>query len=597
MPFIYLDIETDNTANLGTDVFQSRVVTLQMLLPSGKTIIIKDPENLDKVKPALENNIIVGHNLKFDSKFLKYHFGVTLNNVYDTMIAEIVLSGGLYAGKRDVTRLQDLVLRYCGENLSKEEQCTFKYGVPLTSAQERYAVKDLLYLPIIHKQQQAKIRQLNLEKTIDIEMKCIPALVWLELSGIKVDENKLEQLKQAAATVKQEAESKAVYLLKSPEINLNSSGQLKGALQNVGVIVESTKKEELKKCDAPVTDVLLEYRTSAKFLNSFAEKLPTHINPVTGRVHADYNQLGTITGRLSCRRPNMQQQPSRGDLAKHWKEIFAAAPGKRIVTADYSQIELRIVGQLAHDKKYITAYNTPGVDLHKRTASSLFHVPDEEVTKLQRGMAKSVNFGINYGMLGGGLKGKIKADVGEDVTKAQARHFIDVFRKLYPDVTAHLIKVSKQGLQDGCVHTLAGRLINLENPRAAIEKELPEKLTEYKTKHDNKTPSPEGIARMREDIKNEVTERNRRQCKNYPIQGFCADLLKIALREIYLKLEPQGVKFIATVHDEVVFECDEDQTEYVKQVVKTEMERAGEQWFTDIPCISEVFDCDYWHKD
>lgn len=597
MSFIYLDLETDNTEGLGTSVFESRVVTLQMLLPSGKTIIIKDPENLDKIKPVFENNIIVGHNIKFDSKFLKYHFGVTLKNVYDTMIAELVLSGGLYAGKKDVTRLADLAFRYCGENLDKKEQKNFKYGIPLTSAQERYAVKDLAYLPIIHKQQQAKIRQLNLENTIDIEMKCIPALVWLELSGIKVDETKLEQLRQEAVKVKQEAESKAIHLLRAPNINLNSSAQLKKALHNVGVLVSSTAKEELKKYDAPVIDALLEYRMSEKFLSSFAEKLPTHINPVTGRIHADYNQIGTVTGRFSCKEPNMQQQPSRGDLAKHWKEIFIAAPGKRIVTADYSQIELRIVGQAAHDKKYIAAYNTPGVDLHKKTAASLFHVPEEKVTKAQRSIAKSVNFGLNYGMLGGGLIRKVKADVGEDITKAQARQYIKTFQKLYPEVTAHLIRAGKSGLQEKQVHTLAGRLVRFEDYKTIVERELPKKIAEYKKLHEDKTPSPENIACMREEIKDETDGSFRRQGKNYPIQGLCADLLKTALHEIYLKLEPQGVKFIATVHDEVVFECDEEQTEYVKQVVKTEMERAGEQWFTDMPCISEVFDCDYWHKD
>ncbi|WP_292387840.1 DNA polymerase [Methanosarcina sp. UBA5] len=596
MPFIYLDIETDNTDKLGLDVFQSRIVTVQMLLPSGKSVIIKDPKNLDNIKSALENNIIVGHNIKFDAKFLKHHFNVTLKNVYDTMIAELVLSGGLYAGKKDMTSLSDLVLRYCGEHLEKEEQKGFKYGVPLTSAQQKYALKDLIYLPEIHKQQQAKIKQLNLETIIDLEMKAIPAMVWLELSGIKVDLEKLEPLKQNALQIKHEVESTIYHLLGDSSINLNSPSQLKKALNNAGIPVEGTNKDELKKYDTPVTNAILEYRDCEKFMNSFVDTLPTYINPITTRVHADYMQIGAVTGRLSCKAPNMQQQPARGKLAKHWKEIFVAEKGKNIVTADYSQIELRIVGQAAHDKKYIDAYNTPGVDLHKRTAATLFHVSEGEVTKTQRGMAKSVNFGLNYGMTGKGLIKKIKSDVGEDITVAQARQYIQAFQKLYPEVTAHLKQASQHGLQNKCVHTLAGRLIRFEDPSVIIERTLPDRIKQYENTH-HKIPSPETIAYMRGDIRNQVLGKIGRQSKNYPIQGFCADLLKIALHEIFLKLEPLGVKFIATVHDEVVFECDENQTEYVKQVVKDEMERAGKHWFTDIPCICEVFHGSYWQKD
>ena len=142
MSLLYLDIETDNTNGAGLDVFSSKVVTIQILLPSGKTIILKDPKSLDNVKPLLENNLIIGHNLKFDSKFLKYHFGVTLYNVYDTYLAEIILSGGLYAGKRGVTGLSDLVFRYCGQQMSKQEQQGFRYGVPLTPEQKQYAAND-----------------------------------------------------------------------------------------------------------------------------------------------------------------------------------------------------------------------------------------------------------------------------------------------------------------------------------------------------------------------------------------------------------------------------------------------------------------------
>ncbi len=190
MLFLYLDLETDNSNGFGLDVFSSKAITVQILLQTGEKRIYKDSPNLDKIKPLLETNLVIGHNLKFDSKFLKHHFGVTLYNVQDTYLTEIILSGGLYAGKHGVLKLSDLVFRYCGQRLSKEEQQGFRYGVPLTDEQKQYAINDLKYLPEIFKQQQDKIKFLGLEKIIDIEMKPLPAIIWLELSGIFVDKNR-----------------------------------------------------------------------------------------------------------------------------------------------------------------------------------------------------------------------------------------------------------------------------------------------------------------------------------------------------------------------------------------------------------------------
>ena len=156
---------------------------------------MNDPPSLYTIKPILENNVIVGHNLEFDSKFLKQLFGINLYHIYDTYIAEIILSGGVYASKENRVGLglKDLVYRYCGQQISKEEQTGFEYGVPLTQAQERYVANDLRYLPEIYKQQQARIKMLGLENTIGIEMKVLPAMVWLELSGIKVNVDKIRE--------------------------------------------------------------------------------------------------------------------------------------------------------------------------------------------------------------------------------------------------------------------------------------------------------------------------------------------------------------------------------------------------------------------
>ncbi len=596
MPIIYLDIETDNSEGYdGLDVFGGRIVTVQMLLPNNQVIIIKDPttEKMNEIKEILENNLIIGHNIRFDAKFLKQQFGITLKNVYDTQIAEIVISGGLYVGKKDVTGLKDLVYRYCGKHIDKEEQKSFIYGVPLTMAQKEYAANDLRYLPVIFQKQRAKIKAKGLENVIDIEMKVIPALVWLELSGINVDLDKLELFKSNAEKARDTAKAKLFASLGIYDINPNSPAQLITALNNVGIPVKSTRKEELVKYNHPALDALQEYKKCEKLLNTFIEKIPECINPHTGRIHAEYYQIGTVTGRLSCKNPNMQQQPSR--TQKNWKEIFAAAEGNQIVTADYSQIELRIVGQAAKDRKYIDAYSTPGVDLHRRTAATLFNIPEDKVSGTQRSIAKSVNFGLNYGMLASGLVKRLKVEANVDVTSEEAKSYAEKFQKMYPEVTTYLENSSKEGLRNNCVRTMAGRLIEFEKPEITLEKKLQEDNEKYKKIHSEDMPYLER-EKLRVELKRSIKGSIGRQSKNYPIQGFCADLVKIAISRIFPILEPLGVKFIATVHDELVFECDKAQTDFVMEIVKREMEMAGAQYFTDIPCRAEVFNGDYWHK-
>jgi DNA polymerase-1 len=557
MSLLYLDIETDNINGAGLDVFNSKIVTIQILLPSGKTIILKDPKSLDNVKSLLENNLIIGHNLKFDSKFLKHHFGVTLYNVYDTYLAEIILSGGLYAGKHGVTRLNDLVFRYCGQTISKEEQQGFRYGVPLTKEQKQYAANDLKYLPEIFKQQQAKIKLLELENVINTEMKALPAIVWLELSGIYVDRERLNELQKEIDTRRREAKQSLYEMLRTSKINLNSTQQLTKELNRLGIHVENTKSEELAKFDHPIIKMLTEYKETEKLLNTFVVKLPNFINKKTGRIHADFFQLGAKSGRLSCTKPNLQQQPSR--TLPEWRTIFKAAAGNKIITADYSQIELRILAQVSQDKEYIRAYNE-GEDLHRLTASKIFNKPLEAIEKNDRSIAKTVNFGIAYGMWTFGLQKKLKT-AGIEIEENEAEGIIKGFYEAYPGVAKYLRDVSTEGLKNLEVKNRAGRLMKFEKP---------------------------------EDEK--AQKSIKRESKNLPIQSLCADMVKIAMGNIFLKLEPKGVKFINTVHDELVFECTEAQAEEVKDIVETEMEKAGALFLIDLPCIAIVTIRDTWEK-
>jgi DNA polymerase-1 len=572
MPPLFLDIETT-----GLDPLTSELVTLQLMTASGDVLIIKDPDTLDDIKKELETNVIVGQNIKFDSKFLKYHYGITLYNVYDTYLAEIALSGGRLARRKGAS-LKDLVFKYCGITLDKSEQLGFQKGESLTAEQEKYALNDLKYLPEIMKQQQAKIKLLDLENIVNIEMKCVPAVVWLELSGFHVDLEKLEEIK---VTIQKQYHETEAFLQKelvtyekqcqldgtfvSNELNLSSPEQLKQALRNKGYDIDKTdKKTRSKFANDPIFRNLSDFKEAETLLKMFIKPLPDFINPNTERVYPDFWQYGAKSGRFTCGKPNLQQQPSR---FKDWRKIFTAEPGNKLIAADYSQIELRIIGQLARDKKYIHAYNE-GLDLHKNTAAVMFKVPVDQVTKQQRGIAKSINFGLNYGMGKRSLTEKLKFETGIDYSEDEVGRLVDDFKSLYFEVTNYLKKVSEKGFNRLEIRTEAGRLFKFDKPS-----------TETEEKYNAEKGNIE------------------RECKNLPVQGLCADLLKIAMANLFLILEPRGVKLVNCVHDELVFECKAEEAEEVEQIVKSEMESAGSLFLKDLPCLVEVTIADFWKKE
>ena len=550
MAFLYLDIETT-----GLDPFTCELVTLQLMNEANKVIIIKDPENLDAIKTRLEESVVVGHNIKFDSKFLKYHYGITLKNVYDTYIAEIAASGGLLAGRRGAS-LKNLVKKYCEIELDKTEQCGFKRGVDLTPEQLLYAKKDVEYLPKIMKEQVDKIKLMGLEKVVETEMRALPAVVWLELSGINIDTAKVFEIKVKLEEQRDRAAQLLEREFKPYEVNLNSSKQLKEALNRVGIPVKSTGVEEISKFNGRIINALKDYKEASKLLNTFVDKMPGYVNKVTGRVHSNFNQYGAKSGRFTSSSPNLQQQPSKFG---EWRSIYTAPQGTKIITADYSQIELRILGQVAQEPEYISAYSA-GEDLHKLTASKVFKVPLEEVQKKQRSIAKTVNFGIAYGMWSQGLQKKLQS-AGIETTVEEAEQIIRGYHKSYPAVSKYLFDISEEGVRNLLIRNKAGRVLKFEHP-----------LDE----------------RERGSIK--------RESKNLPIQSLCADMVKVAMANIFLRLEPMGVKFVNTVHDELVYEAPEALAQETADIVKEEMEAAGRVYIKDIPCVAEVTIANYWEK-
>lgn len=581
--YLFLDIETDNSNGYGTDPFRAKIVTVQAMMIDRETKILVNEEVYKTNLAFLEKRLVVGHNLLFESKFLKYHLNLNLYTVYDTMLAEHVITGGA-AGRKSLAELVD---KYCGVRLDKTLQCSFRYGEELTVDQLRYAFQDILYLPEIMEKQIQEIERLNLWEIIDIEMRCIPAVAWMELSGANVDIPTLKNIEAKVREQKDNSEKMLISALTYEENKgkikqrtlfggnlmvvpkLNSPQDLLRALHQKGFSkLNGTDKKELSKYQGnPIITELKAFRESEKLISGFINRMLGYdrktklygksefINPKTNRVHASFNQCGARSGRFSCSEPNMQQQPSR---VEEWRHIYKAMPGNKIIAVDYSQIELRIVGQLSKEPAYIEAY-TEGYDLHQRTASQMFAVPLEEVHKDQRKMAKSINFGLNYGMGAGTLKERIKIDVNKDISEEEAQRLRDIFQKMYPRVTAYLQRSGEKGVIEGKVHTLAGRLCNTRDFGVEIE---------------------------------EFTARNRG--KNLPIQGLCADMLKTAMGNLFLILEPRGVKLINSVHDELVFECKAEEAEEVGNIIKEEMEAVGRKYLKDLPCIAEVTIDDYW---
>ena len=580
---VYLDLETDNSHDHGTDPYRSKIVTLQAMLANGTKHLWANEEVTGKRFRFIESCTVVGHNLLFEAKFLKQCLGITLVNVYDTMVAEHVLSGGS-SGR---TRLAELTEKYCGVKLDKTLQCSFVYGKELTEDQIKYAYQDIIYLPAIMEAQIKEIDRLNLWDTINTEMRCIPAVAWMELSGANVD---IPTLKEIEATVRKQKESSEKMLIdaltytedkqKTKQATLfgglmqivpklNSPRDLLTALNKKGYTkLAGTDKKELSKYqgDPLITELKL-YRGNEKLISGFINRMLGYdrakktygksefINPVTGRVHPSFNQCGARSGRFSCSEPNLQQQPARVEA---WRHIYTALPGNKIVSADYSQIELRIVGQLSGEPAYIQAY-TERYDLHKRTASQMFNVPLEEVTKNQRYMAKSINFGLNYGLGASTLREKLKMDIGLDISETEAQNMKTTFQGIYPKVTQYLHEAGERSFKEGYVHTLAGRRCCTLDP---------------------------GVETAEYTVKN--------RGKNLPIQGLCADMVKHAMGELFLKLEPKGVKLINMVHDELVFECKAAEAEEVGSIVKEEMEAAGRLYLNVLPCEVEVTIDDYW---
>src|SRR5229473_1632300 len=512
---------------------------------------------------AAPRPIKIAHNAKFDAKFIKHNFRVDLGGLFDTLLASQIVSAGDIEERHG---LNAIAARYLNEEVDKTERLS-NWEFDLSEAQLQYAARDAAVLIPLREKLIDRIKSLGLIQCAQLEFECVMPVVDLELTGFFMDKQRwLEQLaiveekRGEVANELQEmlGEGVAQASLFGPpraNINLDSQQQVTEALNRLGIpLPDSTRNWKLQPLAVqyPVVAKLLEYRTMQKALTSYGQNMIEYINPKTGRLHADFRQIGAPTGRFACTNPNIQQVPH----APEYRRCFTGNPaGRKLVIADYSQIELRILAEFSNDHGFIEAFNS-GADLHRVTAAQVFSVSLNQVTKDQRDFAKRLNFGVVYGI---GAQ-RFSMMTGLSVTEAEdvLRRYFATYRKL----DTYLRESASRAVSEKQARTGSGRLVRF-NFDASDRQQV------------------------------SMTQRNG---KNAPIQGTSADILKRALRLLKDELRDSSAQIVNIIHDEIVVEVDQDEAEAIAETVERAMCAAGEEYLTTVPVRVESQIASEWAK-
>jgi len=545
-----------------------------------------DLKKLPLFKEILEDRskMKILQNGSFDYKFIKQHFDVSMDNVYDVMLTDMILFAGV-GGYR--FRLDAIVSRWLPDvRIEKDLQTSFAdqpKNMRISPEQLRYGAIDTLILFPVFEQQLKKLQQENLMNIAKLEFAVLRVVAEIELKGIYIDKEKwqniIKQLKTKRDDVLQkfQAEIRPYYGYSKTDlfgneadsINVNSQMQLMDLFNNrLKLNVPSTGDAILTDIKHPIAEILRNYRGYEKLISAFGESLLAKINPITGRIHPHLIQLGAATGRFACQDPNLQQIPRNTEDAP-FRECFVPQPGNKLVVSDYSSFEMRILADLSGDEKMIMALRD-GLDIHSYTAALMFGKEySKDFKKLYpelRQMAKPIGFGLMYGMGAVGLMTRIKAETGKEITQEESQDLINRYFAAYPSVKAFLDLQAKNAVRDGFSTTPAGRKRWYTKPAANDP--------DFRKKNSN----------------------IERQAKNHPIQGTNADAIKYALvfvQEEFKKRQVDG-GIILTVHDEIVCEVKEDQAEEFAPVLQGEMIRAGELFLKKVPVVSDPFVGNVW---
>ncbi|KXJ55638.1 MAG: DNA polymerase I [Neptuniibacter sp. Phe_28] len=525
---------------------------------------------LEKLKPLLESDEHkkVGQHIKYDMNVLA-NYGIEMKGIaFDTMLESYVLNST--ASRHDMDSLAD---RYLGVKTVKFEDIAGKGKKQLTFNQIEleqagpYAAEDADITLRLHQAIDAQLsKDEKLSKVFtEIEKPLIPVLSHIERNGALVDPKVLgeQSIELAARMIELEREA---YEIAGKEFNLASPKQLQQILfeeQGIPVIKKtpkgapSTAEDVLQELalEYPLPKRILEHRSLSKLKSTYTDKLPLMINPRTQRIHTSYHQAVTATGRLSSTDPNLQNIPVRTQEGRRIRHAFIAPKGYKIVAADYSQIELRIMAHLSQDKGLLEAFSK-GADIHSATAAEVFKVDLNEVSSDQRRSAKAINFGLIYGMSAFGLAKQL------GISRKEAGQYIEHYFATYPGVQNYMDDVRTKAQEQGYVETIFGRRLY---------------LPEIKAKNAMRRQAAE------------------RTAINAPMQGTAADIIKRAMVSVdnWLAGADYDVRMIMQVHDELVFEVREDQVDAFVDEVKQQMSGAAD---LDVPLLVEAGVGDNWEQ-
>lgn len=551
--FFSLDTETT-----GIDPITAELVGMSFSFAENQAFYVPVPANREEAltivnifKPAFENpdSLKIGQNIKYDLIMLA-NYGVTLKGkMFDTMIAHYVLQPELRHG---MDYLAEIYLKY--ETIKIEELIGAKgkkQGNMRDLAPEavyKYACEDADVTLKLKQVLENELETNGVKKLFEeIEMPLVPVLAYMERNGVRIDTDALKETSRHFTARMNQIEEE-VHQLAGMEFNIASPKQVGEVLFDRLKIVEKAKKTktgqyvtseevlESLRGKHEIVGKILEHRGLKKLLGTYIDALPQLINPATGRIHTSFNQTVTATGRLSSSNPNLQNIPIRNEDGKEIRKAFIPDEGCEFFSADYSQIELRIMAHLSNDPHMIEAFQKDQ-DIHAATAAKIYKVKLEEVTREQRNKAKTANFGIIYGISVFGLAERLNVD------RKEAKALIDGYFENYPNVKAYMDQSIQEAREKGYIETIFKR-----------KRYLPD--------INSKNAVVRGYA-----------ERN---AINAPIQGSAADIIKVAMIRIYQRFQEEGIhsKMILQVHDELNFSVLPEEKEKVQQIVISEMEAA-----------------------
>ncbi len=532
-----------------------------MLLPAGEPTGQQLPleEVLAAIKPVMEDEAIakLAHNAKYDMTVLA-NYGVAVAGLaFDTMIAEWLIDPASHSlGLKplawtrlgvEMTPIDELIGR--GKKQITMEQVAIQAAAPYAAADADMPLR-------LRAQQEGELRAKNLWPLFEqVEMPLVTVLMDMELAGVLLD---VPFLRQMGASLDKQLHKleRAIVDLAGSDFNINSPQQLAEVLfGKLRLKAPSGRKTATGRVSVaqdvldsmagqhPIIEQILEQRQLSKLKSTYVDALPALANPQTGRIHTSYNQVGTVTGRISSSEPNLQNIPIRTELGRQVRRAVIAAPGHVLVAADYSQVELRILAHISGDPGLKEAF-ARGEDIHASTAAAIFSVPLAQVTSEYRRIAKSINFGLAYGQGAFGLAQTT------GLPQSEAQKFIDAYFKRFARVRDYIEETKRKAAAEGYVETLLGRRRYF------------------------------GILQSRDnDQRTQIARRAaEREAINMPIQGTAADIIKVAMINLHHRLAAQDAglkaKMILQVHDELVLEAPEDKAEKVMAIVREEMENA-----------------------